>query len=70
MDVIKKEHIVDGSEYLETLLVAVPKYVDNVRSRLTVQEPYQGLAEQVRALDAYGCAAQFSVSVTTPVVFV
>lgn len=66
LEVVKKGDLVENSEFMETLVVAVPKYV--ARSSLgsthllTDQEPDQGLGDQIRASDVHGGSEIFTVS--------
>jgi hypothetical protein len=43
VDVVKKEHVVLDSEYLVTLIVAVPKYVSVLSEQLFTRTGYQEL---------------------------
>lgn len=65
-DVVKKDDFVRDSEYLETLLVAVPKLVSStsLSSRLdkTSQEPNQRMEQLLRTTCIHGRTAVFSVS--------
>ena len=62
-DIVKKEHFIGDSEYMDTVLVAVPKCVSSLHpggSRVlsslmaSCQELCQGLEHQVRAVDTDG----------------